>query len=236
MISVCIATYNGQRFIGRQITSILSQLEEGDEVIVSDDGSTDETLSVINQLGDPRIRIIEGPHRHSPVWNFENALKHAKGDFIFLSDQDDLWMLDKVEVTMRWLQKYDCVVSDCRTMDAEERVLEGSFYAVNGTRSGKYYNLLVKNGYLGCCMAFRRNVLKASLPFPPDIPMHDIWIGNVAAFRYSVCFIADKLMHYRRHGDNASTASSPSAYSLSERLRFRWIVARDIHQLKRKGL
>lgn len=231
MISVCMATYNGQRFIERQLTSILSQLSSDDEVIISDDGSTDNTLQLLEQLGDPRVRVIDGAHRHSPVWNFEKALEHAEGNYIFLSDQDDLWLPNKVAVSLHYLQQYACVVSDCRTMDAEEQILEDSFYLINGTRSGKYYNLLVKNGYLGCCMAFRREVLEASLPFPSDIPMHDIWIGNVAAFKFSLAFMPEKLMHYRRHGANASTASSPSAYTLREKLRFRWVVARHIIHL-----
>ena len=179
-------------------------------------------------MNDPRIRIVDGAHRHSPTWNFEKALKEARGEYIFLSDQDDVWMPEKVAVTMRYLQQYDCVVSDNVTVAADDSVISDSFYAVNNTRPGKYYNLLLKNGYLGCCMAFRRNVLDAALPFPADIPMHDIWIGNVAAFKYSVCFIPDKLMHYNRHGDNASTASAPSAYSLRQKLGFRWSV---IHNL-----
>lgn len=228
MISVCIATYNGERFLKRQVTSILSQIDVKDEVIVADDGSVDNTLTILRDLNDPRIRIVDGAHRHSPTWNFEKALKEARGEYIFLSDQDDVWMPEKVAVTMRYLQQYDCVVSDNVTVAADDSVISDSFYAVNNTRPGKYYNLLLKNGYLGCCMAFRRNVLDAALPFPADIPMHDIWIGNVAAFKYSVCFIPDKLMHYNRHGDNASTASAPSAYSLRQKLGFRWSV---IHNL-----
>jgi len=228
MISVCIATYNGERFIERQVTSILSQIGVEDEIIVADDGSVDNTLTILRDLNDPRIRIVDGAHRHSPTWNFEKALKEARGEYIFLSDQDDVWMPEKVAVTMRYLQQYDCVVSDNVTVAADDSVISDSFYAVNNTRPGKYYNLLLKNGYLGCCMAFRRNVLDAALPFPADIPMHDIWIGNVAAFKYSVCFIPDKLMHYNRHGDNASTASAPSAYSLRQKLGFRWSV---IHNL-----
>ena len=228
MISVCIATYNGERFIERQVTSILSQIGAEDEVVVADDGSTDNTLMILRGLNDPRIRIVDGAHRHSPTWNFEKALKEARGEYIFLSDQDDVWMPEKVSVTMKYLQQYDCVVSDNVTVAANDSVISDSFYAINDTRPGKYYNLLLKNGYLGCCMAFRRNVLEAALPFPADIPMHDIWIGNVAAFKYSVCFIPDKLMHYNRHGDNVSTASAPSAYSLRQKLGFRWSV---IHNL-----
>lgn len=226
MISVCIATYNGEHYIERQVTSILSQLGPDDEVVVSDDGSTDNTLLILKQINDNRVRIIDGPHRHSPTWNFERALSEAKGDYIFMADQDDVWQPEKVKVSMAYLQKYDCVVSDNTTVAADGSIIEDSFFAANHTRPGKIYNLLVKNGYLGCCMAFRRNVLEASLPFPHDIPMHDIWIGNVAAFRFSLCFIPEKLMCYNRHGDNASSASEPSPYSIWQKLNFRWNIIR----------
>jgi len=228
MISVCIATYNGERFIERQIISILNQLGSEDEIVIADDGSTDNTLAILKRFNDSRLRVVEGAHRHSPIWNFERALEQAKGEYIFLADQDDVWMPEKVAVTMNYLQKYDCVVSDNMIVDADDNVICNSFYTVNRTRSGKWYNLLLKNGYLGCCMAFRRNVMEASLPFPADIPMHDIWIGNVAAFKYSVCFIPDKLMHYNRHGDNASTASASSPYSFWQKLGFRWHIICDL--------
>ena len=117
MISVCVATYNGEKFIREQIESILCQLSSDDEIIVSDDGSTDGTIVIINCIGDKRIRIIEGPRKHSPTFNFENALKEAKGDYIFLADQDDVWKTNKVEVCMKWLQKYDCVVSDAEVTE-----------------------------------------------------------------------------------------------------------------------
>lgn len=222
MISVCIASYNGARYIERQVRSILHQLSAEDEIVVSDDGSTDDTIAVLQALNDARIRIVEGPHLNSPIWNFERVLSESRGDYIFLSDQDDEWLPDKVSVCMDYLRFYDCVVSDCKVVDGTGKVIYDSFFAVNGTRTGRYFNLLVKNGYLGCCMAFRRAILRHALPFPRRTPMHDIWLGNVAAFRYSVCFVPDKLVLYTRHGDNASTASAPSSYSLFSRIRFRW--------------
>ena len=83
MITVCIATFNGEKYIREQLNSILFQLSLQDEVIVSDDGSTDNTISIIKSFNDNRIKIIDGVHRHSPTLNFENALKEAKGDYIF---------------------------------------------------------------------------------------------------------------------------------------------------------
>ena len=221
MISVCIATYNGEKFIKEQIDSILRQLSLDDEIIVSDDGSTDDTISIIISIDDKRIRIIEGPRKHSPILNFENALKEAKGEFVFLADQDDLWKPNKVETCMKWLKKYYCVVSDAEVTDSKLNPLHHSLYAIMQVRQGRIYNTIWKNGYTGCCMAFRCNVLEASLPFPKNIPMHDIWIGNVAAYKYNVKFISDKLVLFRRHEDTISCNGKGSRFSLWQQLKFR---------------
>ena len=231
MISVCVATYNGEKFIREQIDSILCQLSSDDEIIVSDDGSTDGTIVIINCIGDKRIRIIEGPRKHSPTFNFENALKEAKGDYIFLADQDDVWKTNKVEVCMKWLQKYDCVVSDAEVTDSNLNPLYPSLYAIMQVRQGHIYNTVWKNGYTGCCMAFRRNILEASLPFPKDIPMHDIWIGNVAAYKYNVKFIPDKLILFRRHKENISCNGKGSKYSIWQQMKFRWSIIKNIANL-----
>ena len=221
MISVCIATYNGQQFIREQIDSILCQLSSDDEIIVSDNGSADDTISIINSIDDKRIRIIKGPRKHSPILNFENALKEAKGEFVFLADQDDLWKPNKVEVCMKWLQKYYCVVSDAVVTDSSLNLLFPSLYEVIHAKKGPIYNTLWKNGYTGCCMAFRRNVLEKSLPFPKKIPMHDIWIGNVAAYKYNVKFISDKLVLFRRHKNTISCNGKGSKFSFWQQLKFR---------------
>ena len=231
MISVCVATYNGEKFIREQIDSILRQLSSDDEIIVSDDGSTDGTIVIINCIGDKRIRIIEGPRKHSPTFNFENALKEAKGDYIFLADQDDVWKTNKVEVCMKWLQKYDCVVSDAEVTDSNLNPLYPSLYAIMQVRQGHIYNTVWKNGYTGCCMAFRRNILEASLPFPKDIPMHDIWIGNVAAYKYNVKFIPDKLIMFRRHNETISCNGKGSKYSIWQQMKFRWSIIKNIANL-----
>lgn len=231
MISVCIATYNGERFIREQIDSILRQLSSDDEIIVSDDGSTDNTISIINGISDKRIKVIEVSGKHSPTLNFECALKASKGYYIFMSDQDDVWKPNKVNICMEWLQRYDCVVSDAEVTDSSLNPLYPSLYAIMQVRQGRIYNTIWKNGYTGCCMAFRRNVLEASLPFPKDIPMHDIWIGNVAAYKYNVKFIPDKLIFYRRHEDTSSCNAKRSKYSIWQQMKFRWSVIKNIANL-----
>lgn len=229
MISVCIATYNGEKFIRQQISSIISQIGDKDEIIVSDDGSADSTVSIIQGFGDKRIKIIKGPEKKSPTLNFENALRHACGDYIFLADQDDVWKSNKVSTCMQWLCKYDCVVSDAEMTDGKLNIIESSYYKVHSTKTSRYYNLLLKNGYMGCCMAFSRRVLDAALPFPEDIPMHDIWIGNIAAFKFSVRFIPDRLVMFRCHGNNSSfTAAGKSGNSIFRMFMIRWTVIKRL--------
>lgn len=231
MISVCIATYNGERYIRQQIKSIVCQLNVDDEIIVSDDGSTDGTLDIVKGIGDKRIKIIEGPGRKSPILNFECALKASKGDFIFLSDQDDVWKPDKVEICMKWLKTYHCVVSDAEVTDNRLKPLYPSLYAIMQVRQGRIYNTIWKNGYTGCCMTFRRNVLEASLPFPKNIPMHDIWIGNVAAYKYNVIFIPDRLIHFRRHENTISCNGKGSKFTIWQQMKFRLNIIKNIIRL-----
>lgn len=235
MISVCIATYNGSRYILEQLTWILKQLQEDDEVIVSDDGSTDNTLDIVRNINDRRIKIVEktvdNPRNSSLANNFENALSHAKGDYIFLSDQDDVWMPNKIAVMMKNLETYHCVVSDATVTDSELNTTYESFYKMMKVKSGRLYNLLWHNGYTGCCMAFRRDVLDRAMPFPDNIPMHDIWIGNVAAFFFDVHFIADKLIYFRRHKNATSCNGRGSKYSIRKQFIFRWQIVKDIMKM-----
>lgn len=117
MISVCIATHNGAHYIKEQIGSILCQLGINDEIIISDDGSTDNTIDILLAFNDKRIKIhfykqpVKSKHSHTYVCrNFENALRYAKGEYIFLADQDDWWMPNKVEKCLEDLIKHTLVV------------------------------------------------------------------------------------------------------------------------------
>ena len=103
MISVCMATHNGARYLQAQLESILSQLGSGDELIISDDSSTDATLEIIRSFDDTRIRLLTGNRFFSPIYNFENALNWVRGHIIVLSDQDDVWLDNKLETVQRKL-------------------------------------------------------------------------------------------------------------------------------------
>lgn len=231
MLTVCLATFNGEKYIKEQLDSILCQIGRNDEIIVSDDSSIDNTLSIIKSYKDNRIKILSGKMFCSPVRNFENALKHAKGDYIFLCDQDDVWFPDKVKSMLTYLKEYDLVVSDCKVVDANLNIISESFFS--GRLSGKgFWKNLMKNTYLGCCMAFRKEVLHYVLPFPAKIAMHDIWIGLSVEMYGTSFFLAHPLVLYRRHGTNASFGGDKSKYSLLYKMTYRLCML--FYLLKRK--
>jgi glycosyltransferase involved in cell wall biosynthesis len=215
-----MASYNGESFIEQQIASILSQLGSVDELIISDDGSTDATCRIVKSFDDHRIQLIFNPNPGSPVRNFENTLMHARGNLVFLADQDDIWEQNKIAVQADLLEKFDLVVSDCRLIDANGAPLADSFFAQLESGPGFFKNLY-KNSFLGCCMAFRQSILKKVLPFPPAIAMHDIWIGLNAELYGTTYFCPEKLVCYRRHNTSASTAGSKSTISFANQVSYR---------------
>ena len=124
-----MATYNGEKFIREQIASILPQLNLEDELIISDDNSSDDTVEIIRSFKDARIQLLH----HSPcgvAWNFENALKQAKGEYIFLADQDDVWLPGKVDAVMKEFRNgnYDLITTNCTVTDSQLNVIQEKFY------------------------------------------------------------------------------------------------------------
>jgi glycosyltransferase involved in cell wall biosynthesis len=219
-ISVCMATHNGERFIRRQLETILAQLAPDDEVVISDDSSTDGTLEVIRSFADSRIRLFSGNTFFSPIFNFENALRQARGDIIVLADQDDIWLDGKVAVIReRFAQKPTgpyLIALDGYVVDEAEQVTDESIFAKLNVGTGFWRNVF-DNRYLGCCLAFSRELLAAALPFPRRIPMHDMWLGQLCALIGTTEFVPVKTIKYRKH-----------AASLTEfRIRFRpWLQIR----------
>lgn len=225
--SVAMASYNGELYIGRQIESILRQLADNDELIISDDGSTDQTRQIIDnyQINDNRIRVIDGP-QNGVIANFENAIMHATGEYIFLCDQDDVWEQNKIEKVLDCFSKQDCqvVVHDADVWDENEDVIIPSFINYRGSKSGVINNI-IKNSYIGCCMVFRRELLEYILPIPKNIEMHDQWIGVIGDIKGKTFFLNEVLFHYRRHGGNVSSFQHYSARKmLINRLIFCWEI------------
>lgn len=222
MISVCMATYNGEKYIGEQLASILKQLGPDDEVIISDDGSKDKTKVLVDSFEDNRIRYYKNRNKHGFTHNFENALLLAHGDYIFLSDQDDIWMDNKVSTVMKALEKADFVTHDCITVDSNWKIISESRFKDFNMNSG-FLNHLIKSRFLGCCMAFNRQLLDFAIPFPENdfLVEHDIWLAAVAFLYFKTVLIQQPLIYYRRHSNNVSGGGFTEGYSLKIKLKKR---------------
>ena len=206
-ISVCMASYNGSKYIKNQITSILNQLGKSDQLVIVDDCSFDDTVNIIESFKDSRIKLIKNTKNIGVVVAFNRALKNANGDIIFLCDQDDEWLDNKVSFIKNFFisNDIDMVVHDAKIMQGGSIVTNSLFDQI-GSSSGLFKNIY-SNSYTGCCMAFRRTILRKILPIPNKKGIfHDAWIGILAKFyRFRVIFIATPLIVYNRHDANLST-------------------------------
>lgn len=216
-ISVAIAAYNGEKYIKEQIESILCQLGANDEIIISDDNPFKETKAVIDSIADARIKYVAGEGK-GVVRNFENAISLCSGDIIFLADQDDVWMPDKVSNMLAEFDKgADLILHDASVADAELNITEPSYFAVHGSGVSFSGNLL-RNTFVGCCMAFTKEIASECIPFPGDIAMHDWWIALASIRRGRKVVTLDKpLILWRRHGENVTG----SATSMKQKIRWR---------------
>lgn len=206
--SFCMATHDGERWVAAQLASILAQLDPDDEVVVCDDASSDRTLAIVRSFGDGRVRVLEGRSFRSPVRTFEEALRNATGDVLALSDQDDVWLPGRAAVIReRFAARQGGVhllALDAVVTDAAGATTAPSLFAKLGAGPGLLKNVYA-NTYVGCCLAFCRELLDVALPFPAGLPMHDMWLGLLAERFGTVEFISGQWLAYRRH-DAAATS------------------------------
>ena len=213
MISVCMTTYNGERFVKEQIESILAQLGRDDELIISDDGSTDKTIQIIRSFNDRRIILLNHikekqkfPFSYTTA-NINYALKFAKGDYIFLADQDDVWLPLKVSKMVSICQNCDLVLADCMDVDKDLNIICNSHFALYNAKIGALRNWIGPCCYLGSNMCFRRTLLPIFMEIPSCVP-HDLWIGVMTNLKAKMLLLHDVTMLYRRHDSNVSALNN----------------------------
>ena len=227
-----MATYNGAKYIKQQIDSILCQLGVDDELIISDDGSTDETLSIITSYNDKRIKlfkhekkIIKSKFSRNNIYvtkNFENAMNHCSGDYIFLSDQDDECLPNKYAELSKLLETNDVVMCNYSIIDQYNNEIISSNYDSSYNLHSNFIKDLLHPKFLGCCMGIRKDALSYILPFPSKLVAHDFWIGLLSLKMKKFCFTEKVLHKYRRHMGNVcfdeKTNTNPLYYKIFYRL------------------
>jgi glycosyltransferase involved in cell wall biosynthesis len=219
-ISVCMTTYNGAKYIHDQVSSILKQIKDDDELIVCDDRSTDTTVEILSSFQDGRIRIVINDENLGFSKNFSKCISLAQGDIIFLSDHDDIWLPNKVATYLKIFEEKSDVVSIMSNMeiiDENGLVTNSRFLDLKSGYNNRVWRVVknfVKSTYYGCSIAFRKELVAKVLP----LPFHfDTWIGLVSDI-YGRCYHLDEVtMQYRRHSNNFSTLKTSKLHIV-----FRW--------------
>lgn len=220
--SVAMATYNGAKFIREQLLSICGQTVRPDEIVISDDGSKDDTLAIIQEIANSEqakgitFLIFQDNPRKGYCGNFEWAVTHASGDYTFLCDQDDVWYPQKVETVMKIFDSQpnaSLVIHNATLIDAYGSPLDGVFDdklpveildgSVFHISRELYLDKAVSGaGIRGMCMCFTSGLKDELIPFPRTVDNHDKWVYFCAIACDSCYYVNSSLVHYRLHGNN----------------------------------
>lgn len=216
-ISVCIATFNGEKYIKEQIESILIQLDKEDEIIISDNFSTDNTIAIVNNFEDNRIKVVY----FSPVLsykannyerkliniyeNFKNAFLNSTGSLVFFCDQDDIWFPNKIASCIKHLIDHDLVVHNAVLLTKD--VANNKLYSeVISFKQSNFWEILKNNPFLGCCIVAKRSIVENAFKFESSIIPHDTWLAIVAIMKSkkAIKVLNEPLIYYRIHDNNNS--------------------------------
>lgn len=211
LVSIVLCTYNGEEFLRAQVETLLAQTYANLEIIISDDRSTDNTYLILENFAkrDPRIRLYQNEVNIGFNKNFEKALQYASGTWCAISDQDDIWEVNKIERMMQYAG--DCALIHCDSNKFKSGLQpskkQNNYYCKfegNDVRKSFLYNT-----FEGHCLLVRKDIALKSMPFPEDV-YYDWWIGMNATVNGGVKWINSVLAFRRIHERNASQANFPN--------------------------
>lgn len=211
LISIALATYNGEMFLPQQLDSILLQSYTNLEIIICDDRSTDSTRDILNHYAqnDQRIQLFFNETTLGLVKNFEKALSLCSGEYIALSDQDDIWEKGKIQSLIRHIGNASLIHSDAILIDATEVVFASSYSHYSHKILYKdIFSYLLGNNVTGCTSLFSRQLLELALPFPKGIFVHDWWLALCAYKHEGIVYCNQPLIRYRQHANNQIGAAN----------------------------
>lgn len=214
-VSVAVCTYNGEKYVAEQLTSILNQSRPADEIVICDDASTDDTVAIVERLtrtAGPAVKIYRHEVNRGYRANFEDALRRTTGDIIFFSDQDDIWMEHKIEHVLDHFHRHRdalLVYTDGFVFDDEtgERKLLSEWYGPLFRDELAAEEALIHanqtHNLKGCLMAFRAELKQFALPFGPGWG-HDRWLTLIGYALSAASCVSEPLILHRRHQDTTT--------------------------------
>ena len=226
--SVALCTFNGEKYLRKQLDSILEQTVAVDEIVVCDDLSTDATLSILNQYKEtfPNIFKIHANEKNlRSVKNFEKAISLCENEIVFLCDQDDMWIPEKVEVILNQFKispELQVIATNAFIINDDEDMLNVStIYDIPSKTTKEMKKILFfhQNFCTGATMAVRKYFADDLMPFPPEnLFHHDEWIALKASLKNQLLFLNDRLIKYRIHQNQLVGGVIFSEQDLQKRL------------------
>lgn len=214
MISIALASYNGSKYIREQLDSILAQTYQDFELIICDDCSTDNTWQILEEYAqkDSRIRIFENGKNLGFKKNFEKAISLCSGEYIALSDQDDIWTENHLEVLLNNIDNYSLACGNCLLIDKggnsmQEKLNENEGFFLFESSKFIYRSLLKGNCLQGANMLLDREFAKKCIPIPRGVLYHDAWFVACACLDKGINYSFDVINKYRQHGGNVTFAA-----------------------------
>ncbi len=207
LISIAMTTYNGDKYLKEQLDSIYSQTHKNIEIIVSDDCSTDGTVEILDKYSKSHgLKYHRNNNNLGFVKNFEYAISLCKGEYIALSDQDDIWVDNKLETLIKKIKSNLLIHSDCKIINENGDITSNTWKKELG-----YFddidNLMFRNVVTGCTVLFNRDLLKTLLPFPDGLAYHDWWLAICASRNNNrICYTTECLTLYRQHSNQDTGA------------------------------
>jgi glycosyltransferase involved in cell wall biosynthesis len=209
-VAVVVATYNGATYLREQLESIVQQTYKPSQIIIVDDDSLDDTLQVANNFAahHSEVLVVQNETRLGYIKNFEKGMLLANCNYIALSDQDDIWMPNKLEVLIHAIGNQMLAYSDSELIDAQGNLL-------NQKMSSKKNQLAYHTPIMytigawapGHAMLFKKELIDKAVPFPALVT-HDFWLGFVATCYSTMVYVNEPLVHYRQHTQNAIGADT----------------------------
>lgn len=213
-VSIALTTYNGEKYIYKQIQSILNQSFCFDELIIYDDNSSDNTVSIINSFKDERIKLYKNEFNVGYIKNFYQAISKTSGDIIFLSDQDDIWEKNKIELMINFLEEKNAnmICSNFSLIDSNDTQIINKFeYQLNPLikkENGEYKELSTTylslgNVAQGCTYCFTKKVKDIYIKLENYEVIHDYQIALIGSIVGGAYFYNKELIKYRIHSENS---------------------------------
>jgi glycosyltransferase involved in cell wall biosynthesis len=235
LISVVMATYNGETYLKKQLDSLIAQTYDNVEIIVSDDNSTDSTLKILQQYKEKHgITVVSNTKKNKGLnGNFSNGLLLAKGEYISLCDQDDIWQPNKLEILLERIDDFDIVQGQMIVIDEQDAYHPAQYmhdaYETDKTSLYNIENYIKENPMLGCATLITKKCIEKSLPMPEGFVYHDWWIALNAILKGNgICNVDIPVINYRQHSTNTAKSNFWSSSWCTKKYTSDKIILKDL--------